>query len=251
MSFQALCARLGASAGLADASAPFSSDRSPELLLDAIALDPGLAFDAIVVDEGQDFGSHWWIALESLLRDPAVSVLHAFYDANQRVYGELMGQLASFQLVPIRLTRNLRNTQTIHNEATRFYSGLPITADGPLGVNVQWLECKDGDIGARVSELVKILCNSEAITPQDIAVLAPEEEVLNEVGHRLRRQSTDGIMLSRIRNFKGLERRVVVVAATRDLADAVELAYVALSRARVHLSVVGEPAVLGWLRGQT
>lgn len=251
MSFPALCASLGASAGLADASAPFSSDRSPELLLDAVALDPRLGFDAIVVDEGQDFRSHWWIALESLLKDAAVSVLHAFYDTNQRVYGELIGQLASFQLIPIRLTRNLRNTQMIHNEATRFYSGLPITADGPLGVNVQWLECAESDVGARVLEVVKTLCNSEAIAPQDIAVLAPEQEVLNEVGQRLRKQSVDGVMLSPIRNFKGLERKVIVVAATRDLADVVELAYVALSRARVHLSVVGEPAVLGWLRGET
>lgn len=251
LSFPALCASLGESAGLADASAPFSSDRSPELLVDAVALNAGLAFDAIVVDEGQDFRSHWWIALESLLKDSAVSVLHAFYDTNQRVYGELSGQLASFQLIPIRLTRNLRNTQMIHNEATRFYSGLPITADGPLGVNVQWLECTEVDVGARVSEIVRTLCNSEAVAPHDIAVLAPEQEVLNEVGLRLRKQSVDGVMLSPIRNFKGLERKVVVVAATKELADVIELAYVALSRARVHLSVVGESAILGWLRGDT
>jgi len=251
ISFPTLCISLGSSAGLPDASAPFSSDRSPELLLDAVALDPGLAFDAIVVDEGQDFRSHWWIALESLLKDPATSVLHAFYDTNQRVYGELIGQLASFHLIPIRLSRNLRNTQMIHNEATRFYSGLPITADGPLGVNVQWIECTEGDVGARVAEVVKTLCNSEAVAPHDVAVLAPEQGVLNEISRRLRKHLVDGVILSPIWNFKGLEQKVVVVAATRDLADVVELAYVALSRARVLLSVVGEPAVLSWLRGET
>jgi len=54
-----------------------------------------------------------------------------------------------------------------------------------------------------------------------------------------------------IARFKGLERRVIGLAATREIADQRELAYIGLSRARAHLLVVGEPEVLAWLQGET
>ena len=54
-----------------------------------------------------------------------------------------------------------------------------------------------------------------------------------------------------IRRFKGLERPVVVIAATPDTVIDRELPYVALSRARTHLIIVGTDKVLDRMRLST
>ncbi|MFN3352693.1 MAG: NERD domain-containing protein, partial [Brevundimonas sp.] len=54
-SFADLCRRVSGHA--------FTEDRGPELLHDAMLAAPDERFDAVIVDEAQDFRSHWWIAL--------------------------------------------------------------------------------------------------------------------------------------------------------------------------------------------
>ncbi|MBP6018964.1 MAG: NERD domain-containing protein [Burkholderiaceae bacterium] len=250
LSFSRLCEQLAQQAGIAHVSTAFSSDSSPGLLFDAVMQEPSLRFDAIVVDEAQDFKPHWWVALESALKQETSSRLHVFYDTNQRVYGELAGLLSSFAMIPVRLSRNLRNTQTIHNAATHFYNGFPIIADGPDGVEVQWVECSADEIGKIVANLAQNLCK-QAINPDEIVILSENLRLLQPLQEKIRGLLDRGLTVSSVRNFKGLERKVVILAATKELADEVELAYVALSRARVLLSVVGEPVILSWLQGRT
>ena len=50
------------------ANQKFYNERMPDVLLEAID-ELGTQFDAIVVDEGQDFRDTWWLPLFSLLRD--------------------------------------------------------------------------------------------------------------------------------------------------------------------------------------
>ena len=52
-----------------------------------------------------------------------------------------------------------------------------------------------------------------------------------------------------MRRFKGLERPVVVIAATPDTVIDTELPYVALSRARTHLVIAGSDKVPNRMRG--
>ncbi len=59
------------------------------------------------------------------------------------------------------------------------------------------------------------------------------------------------VIVDTVRRFKGLERSVIVLLATPDLADDAELTYVALSRLRTHLIVFGQPGVLSRLRAMT
>jgi hypothetical protein len=54
----------------------------------------------------------------------------------------------------------------------------------------------------------------------------------------------DGVSVSLVRDFKGLERKAIILAAARELADEAELAYVSLSRPRTQLVVVGESHML-------
>src|SRR3954452_10585930 len=52
----------------------------------AVALPEGERFEAIVVDEAQDFAQSWWDAVLAALRDPEKSALHVFSDERQRIF---------------------------------------------------------------------------------------------------------------------------------------------------------------------
>lgn len=237
-SFDRLCSRV--------AGKPFTEASGPQLLHDAMLSDPSLRFDAIIVDEAQDFRSHWWIALEAALRDVRLSRIHAYYDSNQSVYGDLSGELAGFQMAPIALTRNLRNTRTIHAAASQFYEGLPVTADGPQGESIQWIKERDA-VGAAIEEARRLLVQ-ERVAPCDLAVLTVTDAAVEAVRSALPRSAADVVAVATIAGFKGLDRRAVVVAAEPAIADDRSLAYVGLSRARTHLSVAGPSEILEWLR---
>lgn len=237
-SFGALCERVSGQ--------PFNEESGPQNLHDAMLARPELRFDAIVVDEAQDFRSHWWIALEAALRDVRLSRMHAYYDSNQSVYGDLSGELAGFQMAPIVLSRNLRNTRTIHAAASQFYEGLPVTSDGPEGGSIQWIETPDAVAGA-IEEARRLLVH-EGVAATDLAVLTVTEGAAGAVRSALPKSAADDVAVTTIAAFKGLERRAVVIAAEPGLSDQKALAYVGLSRARTHLSVAGSPSVLAWLQ---
>ncbi|PZR83911.1 MAG: hypothetical protein DI537_34085 [Stutzerimonas stutzeri] len=245
-SLSELCMHLTEEAGLVvERCGAVPTDTAIESLALAVRRRPDLCFDAIVVDEAQDVRSHWWIVMEELLRDQKTSKLHAFYDTNQSVYGDVATQLASFSAVPMRLTRNLRNTRHIHSAASRFYEGFEIIADGPEGPVVEWNKCSEAGITASLMARLRSLTEEDGIHPEKIAILAVNYGLVTTLATRT--SAFDGLTVEHVQDFKGLERQVVLLAATREIADFQELAYVALSRPRVLLSVFGEDAILSWL----
>lgn len=78
-----------------------------------LAAHPGeeRKFDAIVVDEAQDFGAAWWRPALAYLRDQETGRLYAFLDEAQRV-SERRGEVP-IPLPPIVLDENIRNTRQI------------------------------------------------------------------------------------------------------------------------------------------
>ena len=72
-------------------------------------------FDAIVVDEGQDFEEDWWLVLDELRRvddGGNRSVFYVFFDDNQRIYDRIKNLPIDTPEFP--LIENWRNTKTIH-----------------------------------------------------------------------------------------------------------------------------------------
>lgn len=246
--FAELAKLFGERSGCLDIGGAPSAQTLPDIVFDSLAVIPDLAYDAVIVDEAQDFSPSTWVAIDALASRSECATLHAYFDSNQRLYGDLRSQFDSYTLLPIRLSRNLRNTQHIHEAAQRFYRGPLLTADGPVGVQVHWSECSEADIGRRGVQEVKRLVSLEGVEPNDIVVLSPNPGSLRAVSVDLRQQIDAGLTISTIADFKGLERRFVVLLASRDLSDVAELSYVALSRARVHLTVIGPGVVLSWLR---
>jgi hypothetical protein len=246
--FAELARRLGTEAGILTGGATPRPEQLPEIVFDSLAVRPDLAYDAVVVDEAQDFTPSTWVAIDALASRSDESTLRAYFDSNQRLYGELRSHFDAYTLLPIRLSRNLRNTQNIHDATQRFYRGPGLIADGPIGAEVQWLPCGDGQIERAAISEVRRLINAESVLPEDIAMLSPGDAPLTALAAPLRDQIHAGLTLSTITDFKGLERRFVIVLATRELSDVPELAYVALSRARVHLTALGPAEVLDWLK---
>lgn len=255
--FHGLCEYLIKEAGI-KAIPPRDADRYynqflPDLMLEAVE-SLGSQFDAIIVDEGQDFRDNWWLALNELLREPKTGVLYVFFDDNQNLYQGVTQLVNLIDSSPFLLVENCRNTQQIHRLVATFHQqGSRLKARGPLGAAPQWLPY------ATPEEMVRILrrtlhnlVNEEAVSPQDLIVLTPRAEarsVLVEgltLGNflltRKRPRSFGQIQVNTIHQFKGLERKVVIIAELDEAAhrDKSLILYVGCSRARVHLILLHE-----------
>ena len=264
MTFHELCATLTRRAALAPPDGiperRLFEDIWPELLMQAYERVDNELYDAIIVDEGQDFLPLWWTALLAGLDPDGSGLLRVFYDDNQRVYTSASGLPDEVALVPIRLTLNLRNTRRIHELVRQHYTGHEDEAFGPEGVEVSWIRVNGpNELGKCVSDCVARLCALEHVSPDNIAVLVATDAAIeriaprNQLGKfrtvRCEAQSQGRIIVDSVRRFKGLERPVVVVAATPETIIDEELPYVAVSRARTHLVVVGVKKVLSRMRG--
>jgi hypothetical protein len=205
-------------------------------------------FDAIIVDEGQDFEPAWWDALQFALSDPTDGVLYAFADPNQAIYGEQTWVGAGLTEFP--LTNNVRNTRSIHASVLPYYEGPPFTSLGPAGQPINKLVAEDGHQVVRaVSRLLHLYITGESMKPEDIVILSgagqgrgclrPGDQVGNYELSAPSETEPGTIGLETVRRFKGLERRVVILVDIEQVTDSRELSYVALTRARSLLAVVG------------
>ena len=68
------------------ASRFFEHDLPEQMLELATGLPDGQKFDAIVIDEAQDFADSWWEPVLAALRDPEAGGLYVFIDEGQRVF---------------------------------------------------------------------------------------------------------------------------------------------------------------------
>lgn len=259
-SFHSLCRRMSGAAGLAVAQGipekELYEDVLPDLLARSAEARPELRYDAIVVDEGQDFRPHWWVAIDALLRPGGR--LQVFYDANQRVYRDISALPRDIEAVPVPLSQNLRNTRAIHAVSMRYYSGYPTHPNDVEGIPVEAaLVLDSASFHRAVGEVVRRLVEVERVPPEQIAAIASSEGLCGRIAPermvgRFATCSCDesrqgAVILDTIRRFKGLEARVVVLVASGDLVRDEELLYVATSRPRAHLVVVGEREALGSL----
>lgn len=255
--FNTLCHDLAVEAGLdvvEDIRDPveltrYCREEHPRLLLEALDRMPERRFDAIVVDEAQDFREAWWEPLQFAMADPTQGILYVFLDANQQVYARSGGLPGD--MVEIVLTKNLRNTQCIHREAMKHFRGEPVEAVGPEGRPVECIAlASPGDLLPALSKLLHRLIREEGVQPGDIAILT---------GHALPHSGLDQgdrigifpitrdpgvaqiVCVQTIHRFKGLERSVVILADVDGLGEAYldQVMYVGLTRARGHVVVAG------------
>jgi hypothetical protein len=260
--FHGLCADLVKSAGLIAPSTPGRQgfvDWLPEGLLEAAAA-LGPQFDAIVVDEGQDFAHEWLDTLELLLANGRDDPFYVFYDDNQRLYGQRA--LPSWLGVPYQLTRNVRNTNQIGHVVDGLYRGPAVRLSGVDGRPVEIVSYADGATGtAVVAEVKRVLerLRNAGADLSDIVVLGPRRAGTvwqqREYGQcRLySSEEPDGnLFYDTIYAFKGQDSGTVVLVELEQAADTGEplnaLLYVGTSRAKALLIVVTTESVARHLR---
>jgi hypothetical protein len=208
-------------------------------------------YDAIIVDEGQDFREAWWLLLESLLDPDGSGVMRVFCDCNQRVYGNASQLVREMQLARIQLTWNLRNTKAIHEVAYLHYEGWAVSCGGPAGEVPKYIVVPTNDrIPTELKMLLDLLIGTHDIAPHDIAVLVSSARVRSEIaGDRAcgglaftdaTHQREGAVVLETVRRFKGLEALIVVIVVDAEIAASEELSYVAVSRARTRAFLIGQ-----------
>ncbi|ASK64712.1 NERD domain protein [Brachybacterium avium] len=209
--------------------------------------DPSELFDAIVVDEAQDFADIWWDSLQPCLRDPEQGVLFVFTDEHQTVF-DREGR-APITLNPFPLDDNLRNTSTI---ARTFAPLAPLEQNARMeeGAPVRYVASTAQEAVAAADDVIEQLL-VEGWAPGDVALLTTRSRH-PEQKERIEHFGYDGywdeffaeedVFYGHVLNFKGLERPVVVLAVNGfgSAERAPQLLYVGLSRARSLLVVVGD-----------
>ncbi|HCG56618.1 MULTISPECIES: NERD domain-containing protein [Brevibacterium] len=213
-------------------------------------------FDAIVIDEGQDFSLLWWEAVQSCLRNQVEGILYAFTDERQRIFGR-EGE-SPITMNPIQLDENLRNSEQIVAGFADLAFEPPIPRNGP-GEDIEFSEVDIDDALAEADSQVESLMDS-GWSPGDIALLTTgsrhpvQREIVEAEGTSAYWDqffAAEDVFYGHVLGFKGLERPVVVLCINgfRDPDRALDMLYVGMSRATTKLVVVGDLSVFDQVYG--
>jgi len=186
-----------------------------------------------------------------------------FYDDNQTLYDDNQtlyqgrGSLPS-DLDDYPLTENVRNTRAIFNTLVKHYRGeTPAEPRGPTGRTIERIEYESPEkMGLVLTKVLHRLLVAEGFTNKDLVVLTPKAldrsallslklpGALRLVKDEPPITAHHHVLCSTIHSFKGLERRVVIVVAESDAELEQDVWYVAFSRPRTHLIVLGTKEAL-------
>ena len=259
------------SLGIPDGSGQdyFDVDMPLQLAELGATLPENQKFDAVVVDEAQDFAPLWWEGLLACCKDPQTAEIFAFMDDRQDVYrrwdGTALGGRpgwtpgAVLELVPIHVDENLRNTRRIA-EAFQPLAGDHFTPRGETGQPVRFVPCPTEEALDVASDCVDALIE-EGWANNQIALLTTkhrhpvhqdyfDQDKVPEYWAGF--HAHEGEFYGHVLGFKGLERSVVVLCVNgfKDMTRAAEQLYVGLSRARSLLVVVGDPQLVAEAGGR-
>jgi len=85
-----------------------------------LAEHPEDRYNAVIVDEGQDFDEDWWVVVEAALVDPANSIFYIFYDNRQRLREAKPSKFPA-AMTDVDLTKNCRNSGEVFQLVKRFH----------------------------------------------------------------------------------------------------------------------------------
>lgn len=229
-----------------DPTSAWYETEAPHILYEAAARNH-TRYDALLVDEAQDFAMEWLLVTQSLVADGGL--LYLFADSHQDLYRRGWSTLEG--LAELELTVNCRNTRPIARKVASIFGdrldGKLVDGPEPRFVEVDRRE----QLAPYVVGLVESIVLEDKIKPTQLIVLTDSTSVVSELrstgvaGHLFTTLNGHGIPVETVYRFKGLERDVVVLALS-DTATAEDLravAYVGLSRAKVGLYVVANRQV--------
>ncbi|MEZ4459422.1 MAG: AAA family ATPase [bacterium] len=195
----------------------FWVDQAPEVLWHALAEHKIGPWDAIIVDEGQDFAPSWWDILECGVEEGGH--LAIFYDASQSLF-EHGGRIPVLGPV-MPLQHNYRNTRAISQVLKKFVDGQPEShpacASGEAPTIIA--QTTPEKTRKKLAEIIQNMIDVHGLKYHQIAILTPRtpgnsvlEGTTNLFGipivHHVSERE-NGVFHTTISGFKGLESDVV------------------------------------------
>lgn len=205
-------------------------------------------FDAIVVDEGQDFKENHWLMLEMLLSDPTEAYFYIFSDGLQNIYRG-SGKYP-VKTMPIKLLQNVRNTNQIFS-VVKSVCDLP-EGTKPSGVNGPAVSfasySDDNDMHAHIDGILRNLIQ-QGFRGGDIVLLGTKSQKRTSLRHGQKigqfrmvgeRHEPADLLTMTVHRFKGLESPVVILCELDEslLSSLEEVLYVGLTRPIAYLYVL-------------
>jgi len=223
----------------------------PDALVNSYDLAP-ISYDAIIIDEGQDFKAEYWLAIELLKEQKENTKLYIFQDTNQAIYGKPAD--LPIHDTPLSLIDNCRNTKYIHNLAYQYYGGEPVEAPEVEGVPIKYIIEKTVQKQAiEIDKKVHQLIHQDQINPKDIAVIIMGKydkvsPLLQSSKHKEQWSfktfgSEEKVLVETAKRFKGLESKIILLWVPYEETLNDMLLYVSISRARLRLWIVGDKKI--------
>jgi superfamily I DNA and RNA helicase len=217
------------------------------------ALTDGKRYDAVVVDEAQDFAESWWAPVLKALKDEEESGVYVFSDENQRIFGRYGAPPVA--LIPLVLDHCLRNTKEIH-EAFAPLAPSRMYARGGTGPAVRFVAASASEAEEVADDEVVRLLDDEGWEPGRVALITTGKRHTSQVmqvedvgqdGYWGSFWDAEEVFYGHVLGCKGLERAAVVLCLNEESVKdrARERLYVGMSRATDELVVVGDP---DWIR---
>ncbi|MCC7404565.1 MAG: NERD domain-containing protein [Bdellovibrionales bacterium] len=251
----------------------YFEDYLPGKLLE-VNTEPGYnptKFEAILIDEIQDFQDGWLDSVEALLTTEGTRthlVGCVDFAQNLRSSRERVEERRRWAMLPMR--KNFRNSKKIAEYVKSEFQKIPDEvrqgmpaceplAGCPEGRDVEFIECTSNGLMKNLEGVLERVVIQEKIPVASIAILSfRSKDDLNspalaghnvfwgkKVGRFILREKAGGkeepyaIQLETAKRFKGCEQSVVIALIDKRLSERdAALKYVTFSRAREHLIVI-------------
>ena len=202
----------------------FWSLEVPSKMDEVLSTHDGRKYDAIIIDEGQDFKEFWFDAVFKLCKKDARR--YVFLDSMQNIFGHYSEVPSKESYFRYRLRDNLRNTKSIVRYINQTVEAEVKVADqSPEGSDVVEIECGNNtELIKKLNDLLAELVTKQKIDTSQILILINGAKVDSPISEtkkigkyplksldRRARFESGVVHYTNIKTFKGLEQDIIII----------------------------------------
>lgn len=201
-------------------------------------------YDAIIIDEAQDFNEEWAYIIKMLLRNEKSSHLGVFYDDVQITNGLVFENVFMIDTPPLLLRENIRNTASIYSwasEKTKLGQEVIVNpVEGPMPKKEKMRDEKH--LIHRLENIFKEFIDDENLNSSSLVLIVDSLERYKIIARGIIAKwklvarapnYNEEIQVTDVESFKGLEADMVIYIHSNETTDNIN--YIAYTRAKYYL----------------